>query len=199
VSELIEEMKLPSGAVLSLRRGDLTEERVDAIVNAANQHLAHGGGVAGAIVRRGGPSIQRESDAVGFTPTGTAAVTGAGDLPARFVIHAVGPVWSQHEEAEADRLLASAVEAALELASARGAESIAFPAISSGIYGFPKDRCARVMLAAVLGFLEENAGAPPGDVRFVLVDRPTEDAFRAAWSERFNAMSNGAEAGQNGP
>ena len=185
MSELLERIELPSGGTLSLRRGDITEEAADAIVNAANAHLQHGGGVAGAIVRKGGPSIQRESDAAGYTVTGTAAITGAGDLPARFVIHAVGPIWSQHEEEDADRLLASAVEASLELAAARGLESIAFPAISSGIYGFPKDRCARVMLDAALAHLDESPGEPPLDIRFVLYDDETVSAFRAAWSERF--------------
>src|SRR5689334_681962 len=84
--------------IVRLVEGDITEERVDAIVNAANQHLQHGGGVAGAIVRKGGPSIQRESNAIGFTPTGSAAITGAGDLPCKFVIHAVGPVWGSGDE-----------------------------------------------------------------------------------------------------
>lgn len=184
--------RVVAGAALSLRQGDLTEERVDAIVNAANEHLSHGGGVAGAIARRGGPSIQRESDAVGYTPTGTAAITGAGALPVRYVIHAVGPVWNQQEEAESDRLLASAVQAAMELASARGLHSVAFPAISSGIYGFPKERCARVMLSAAVEFLGDNKGEPPGDVRFVVVDAPTRRAFETAWDQRFGAESNGA-------
>lgn len=195
MSEVLAQAELPEGRTLSLRRGDITDEAVDAIVNAANEHLQHGGGVAGAIARRGGPEIQRQSDVAGHTPTGTAAITGAGRLPARFVIHAVGPIWDRHEEEDADRLLASAVQAALELASARGLESIAFPAISSGIYGFPKDRCARVMLDAVQEYVAENPGEPPRDIRFVLLDEVTADAFLDAWESAPDPGLNGASGG----
>jgi O-acetyl-ADP-ribose deacetylase len=189
MSQVIAEAVL-GNRTLSLRQGDLTEEPVDAVVNAANEALQHGGGLAAAIVRRGGPDIQRESDAAGWTPTGTAAITGAGALPARHVIHAVGPVWDRYEEAEAERLLASAVEAALEMADARDAKSVALPALSAGIFGFPKDRCARIVLGAIAAFLEHNPHNSLREVRVVLMDDETLAAFREEWDQRFTALSN---------
>lgn len=170
---------LPSGHVLSLRKGDLTEEAVDAIVNAANTGLAHGGGVAGAIVRKGGQIIQDESDRIGRVATGSAAVTGAGRLPSRFVIHAVGPVWRGQTPEENDRLLASATAAALEIARGKGLGSIAFPAISSGIFGFPKDRCAQVMVRAVADWAADHPDDPPRDLRFTIIDDVTVNVFAA--------------------
>jgi O-acetyl-ADP-ribose deacetylase (regulator of RNase III) len=190
MSEPLRQAQLPSGVLLSLRKGDLTTEDVDAIVNAANCHLQHGGGLAGAIPRAGGPEIQRESNRIGYVPTGTAAITGAGNLPARWVIHAVGPIWGSVEEAEADRLLASAAEAALEMASAKGLASVALPAISAGIYGFPKDRCAAVMLGAVMEYLNQNADTPLRDIRFVLMGDDVVQAFEEAWKVRLDALSN---------
>lgn len=190
MSELIHETMLDSGARLSLRRGDLTEEAVDAIVNAANEHLQHGGGVAGAIVRKGGPSIQQESNQIGIVETGTAAITGAGDLPCRFVIHAVGPIWSHYDEFEADSLLESAVDCSLDLAGARSLVSVAFPAISSGIYGFPKDRCAEIMLRAAVSWFADNTTSSVRDVRIVVIDQATFDAFDAAWRAEFAAIYN---------
>jgi putative ATPase len=140
-------------------QGDLTQEPVDAIVNAANSQLSHGGGVAGAIARAGGPDIQHESDRWveehGPVPTGDAAITGGGRLRCDHVVHAVGPIWSQHSPEEADRLLASAVRNALALAADHDARTVSLPGISTGIYGFPKDRGARVILDAVLAATEE--------------------------------------------
>lgn len=170
---------LPSGHRISLRKGDITDESTDAIVNAANSLLMHIGGVAGAITRRGGPSIQAESTKIGRVPTGGAAITGAGDLPARWVIHAVGPIWGARSAEENDRLLVSATTAALEIAREKGLASIAFPAVSSGIFGFPKDRCARVMLGAVLRWAEEHPKDAPRDLRFTIVDEETVAIFDA--------------------
>ena len=188
MSTLITRHTLPSGATLSLNQGDLTEERVDAIVNAANEHLAHGGGVAGAIARRGGPEIQRQSDewvrAHGPVRTGTAAITGAGNLQARFVIHAVGPVWSG-DAASDDALLRGAVTSALTLAHDRGLASIALPAISTGIFGFPKDRGATVITQALLDFCETHADSTLRDIRVVLIDAPTVAVFQAEFERRW--------------
>ena len=117
-------------------QGDITAESVDAIVNAANEQLAPGGGVCGAIHAAGGPSIAAECRRIGHCPTGGAVATTAGDLPARFVIHAVGPVWQGGTRGEPD-LLASAYTSALDEAVRVGARSVAFPAISTGIYGYP--------------------------------------------------------------
>lgn len=134
---------------IELLEGDITTLAVDAIVNAANSHLQHGGGVAGAISRKGGPAIQQESDRIGFVPVGEAAVTSAGSLPARWVIHAVGPRMGEGDE---DAKLRSATVASLERAEELGAETMAFPAISTGIFGYPIDRCARIMIDAVIRF-----------------------------------------------
>jgi O-acetyl-ADP-ribose deacetylase len=136
--------------VLRLVSADLTERDVDAIVNAANSRLQHGGGVAGAIVRKGGPVIQEESDAIGHVPVGGAAMTSAGRLRARHVIHAVGPRMGEGDE---ERKLADAVNSVLALATERGLRSLSIPAISAGIFGFPKDRCAAILVGEAGRFL----------------------------------------------
>jgi O-acetyl-ADP-ribose deacetylase (regulator of RNase III) len=188
MSATIVQHTLASGATLSLVHGDLTEEKVEAIVNAANEQLAHGGGVAGAIARKGGPDIQRESDewvrAHGPVRTGTAAITGAGRLPARYVIHAVGPVWSgdgRHDDA----LLSGAVTSALSLAHERGLTSLALPAISTGIFGFPKDRGATVIVQAVLDFCQAHPASSLRDIRLTLIDSPSVEVFRAEFARRW--------------
>jgi O-acetyl-ADP-ribose deacetylase (regulator of RNase III) len=182
------ETLLPSGQTLSLRHGDITDEAVDAIVNAANVGLIHGGGVAGAIARKGGPRIQIESLRVRKPKTGEAAITGAGTLPARYVIHAVGPVWRGNTPERNDELLASATVAALEIARERGLQSIAFPAISSGIFGFPKDRCAHVMVKAILKWADAHSADPPRDLRFTIIDAETVEHFRLALEAVFGPM-----------
>ena len=136
---------------LELVEGDITQLDVDAIVNPANENLQLGAGVAGAIRERGGPSIQEECNRIGRTPVGTAVMTGAGSLPARQVIHAVGPRMGEGDE---DKKLASAVRAALALADRRGLKSIAIPAISTGVFGFPMERAARVMLTEIHRYLQ---------------------------------------------
>lgn len=164
------------GRILRLVQGDITERDVDAIVNAANEHLQHGGGVAGAIVRRGGQVIQDESDRIGFTPVGTAAITGAGSLRARYVIHAVGPRMGEGEE---DNKLRSAVKSVLELASSRGLRSVSMPAISSGIFGFPKDRCAAILVGESARYLGDHPESPLEMVEFCVHDGQMAGLFRA--------------------
>lgn len=144
------------GTVLRVVRGDLTESDTDAIVNAANSYLRHGGGVAGAIVRKGGRVIQDESDAIGYVPVGGAALTGAGSLKARHVIHAVGPIWGEGGE---EAKLKKAVRSVLSLAAEKGFSSIAMPAISAGIFGFPKDRCAAIIVNEIGQYLTEHASS----------------------------------------
>ena len=146
--EIIEEILLNATRVRVIR-GDITEAPVDAIVNAANSHLRHGGGVAGAIVRKGGSIIQEESDRIGYVPVGESAITTAGRLPAHYVMHTVGPRWGEGDE---EVKLRSAVRNTLELAEKEGFATIAMPAISAGIFGFPKDRCARIMLHEIAEF-----------------------------------------------
>ncbi|HEV7785333.1 MAG TPA: macro domain-containing protein [Thermoanaerobaculia bacterium] len=136
---------------LELVEGDITDLEVDSIVNAANEQLQLGSGVAGAIRRKGGPSIQEECDRIGGTPVGTAVMTGAGHLKARRVIHAVGPRMGEGDE---DKRLAAAVRAALALADRRGMKSVALPALSTGNFGFPIDRAARIMLTEIHRFLQ---------------------------------------------
>jgi O-acetyl-ADP-ribose deacetylase (regulator of RNase III) len=148
--------------VLELVEGDITELETDAIVNAANEYLAHGGGVAGVIARKGGPTIQRESDEWvrrhGPVPTGSAAITSGGRLKARYVIHAVGPVYDAGAPERSAQLLASAVRAALRMADEHSLKSIALPAISTGIFGYPMEEAARVMLRTAIDYLQGETG-----------------------------------------
>ncbi|MGH9465009.1 MAG: macro domain-containing protein [Thermoanaerobaculia bacterium] len=143
-------IKMDNGQ-LELLEGDITELEIDAVVNAANEQLRLGGGVAGAIRKKGGASIQQECDRIGGTVVGSAVLTAAGSLKARHVIHAVGPRWGEGDE---DRKLASAVRAALALADRHGLRSIALPAISTGTFGFPLDRCARLTLTEIHRYLQ---------------------------------------------
>ncbi len=163
------------GKIFRLIQGDLTHRDVDAIVNAANPHLRHGGGVAGAIVRKGGKSIQDESDKIGFVPVGHAAITGAGRLPAKFVIHAVGPRMGEGDE---DNKLRDAIISSLQLASEKKLASISFPAISSGIFGFPKDRCAKILVRESQDFLKKHASSSLSVVEFCIYDDETLEHFR---------------------
>lgn len=162
---------------LELVQGDISALETDGIVNAANERLAHGGGVAGVISRRGGPTIQRESDAWvrrhGPVTTGSAAITSGGDLKARHVIHAVGPVYDGTPRSA--ELLASAVRAALQMADDHGLKSIALPAISTGIFGYPLAEAAQVMLRAAIAYLEEDTGLER--VVFCLYGQPAFDVF----------------------
>lgn len=155
-------------------QGDITAESVDAVVNAANEQLSPGGGVCGAIHAAGGPEIAAACRRIGHCPTGGAVTTTAGSLPARFVIHAVGPVWHGGGRGEAD-LLASTYESALDEAVRVGARSIAFPAISTGIYGYPLEEAAAVAVETVRNW--KNGGIDL--VRFVCFDARTLDAYRA--------------------
>jgi O-acetyl-ADP-ribose deacetylase (regulator of RNase III) len=158
-----------------LVQGDITERDTDAIVNAANSYLQHGGGVAGAIVRKGGQIIQEESDRIGFTPVGHAVLTSAGSLPAKFVIHAVGPRLGEGDE---ENKLKNAVLHSLLLASQKGLRSISMPAISSGIFGFPKDRCAKILVGESLAFLEEQTGSSLQSIEFCIYDNLTLSFFK---------------------
>ena len=162
-------------AELALVEGDITESDADAIVNAANSALQLGGGVAGAIRRKGGPAIQAECDRIGGTPVGTAAITTGGKLRARRVIHAVGPRMGEGDE---ERKLASAVRSSLELAEKHGLRTIVFPAISTGIFGYPIEDAARVMLGAATGHL--RGGSALETVTFCLFDRQAFEAFERA-------------------
>ena len=170
------------GCTLELHQGDITLQEVDAIVNAANSRLAGGGGVDGAIHRRGGPGIMAETDRKypQGCPTGSAVISGAGKLKAKHVIHAVGPVWSGGHRGEAE-LLAGAYRRSLELAVEHQCASIALPALSTGAYGYPMDQAARVALATAIEWLKQQA--KPALVRFVLFGPAAYEAFAAALEE----------------
>ena len=151
--------------------GDLTEQRVDAIVNAANEALVAGAGVCGAIRRAGGDEIFEECARLGGCATGDAKATGAGRLPARYVVHAVGPIWRGGEHGEAE-LLASAYRSALEVAEGLDCRTVAFPALSTGIYGYPAELAAPVALAAV----RELEGRFD-EIRFVFLEESLRGVF----------------------
>ena len=158
--------------VINLYQGDITELDTEAIVNAANASLIMGGGVAGAIKRKGGPSIQEECNRIGGTMVGGAVVTGAGNLKAKYVIHAVGPRYGEGNE---DEKLKNATLSALKRAREKKLSSIALPAISTGIFGFPLDRAAKIMVKTVKDFL-----TIPSSLRlivFALFDKESYDAF----------------------
>jgi O-acetyl-ADP-ribose deacetylase len=161
--------------VISFVVGDLTDQRVDAIVNAANEALAAGAGVCGAIRRAGGDEIFEECARLGGCATGDAKATGAGRLPARYVIHAVGPVWSGGERGEAE-LLASAYRRALEVAEDLGCRTIAFPALSTGVYGYPPEQAAPVAVEAVRPFMTRFE-----EIRFVFLEDSLRDLFVRAY------------------
>jgi O-acetyl-ADP-ribose deacetylase (regulator of RNase III) len=164
-----------NNTVLELVQGDITEQRTDAIVNAANSALQLGGGVAGAIRRRGGPAIQEECNRIGGTYVGGAVITTGGNLPAKFVIHAVGPI---HGDDHEDEKLKDATLNSLKLADKNCLRSIAFPAISTGIFGFPKDRCAIIMLSTAIAYLDGPTGLEK--VVFCLYDKGTLSIFEDA-------------------
>ena len=171
-------------ATLEITQADITSLAVNAIVNAANVHLQHGAGVAGSIVRKGGYVIQDESNAIinrlgRSLEIGEAVITGGGKLPAKFVIHVAGPMWGRQSDDESDRLLRRAVRNSLTLASKKKLNSIAFPAISTGIFGFPVDRAAKLMLNEATAFLKDHS--KPERVIFCLYDAPTLRLFQQAF------------------
>jgi len=159
---------------LELTKGDITDMDTDAIVNAANTALQLGGGVAGAIRRKGGPKIQEECNKIGGTHVGGAVMTTGGKLKAKYVIHAVGP---RHGEEHEDEKLKDATLNSLILADKNNLKSIAFPAISTGIFGFPKDRCATIMLSTTIAYLEGPTKLEK--VVYCLYDQNTFEIFKS--------------------
>ncbi len=167
-------------SVLELVEGDITQQDTEALVNAANEQLRVGGGVDGAINRAGGPKIQEEARKIGRCPTGQAVITTGGNLKARYVIHTVGPIYKDGRQGEPE-LLASAYRESLKLASARGIKSLAFPSLSTGVYGYPVADAAKIALTTVKDYLAEHAEVQL--VRFVLFGQPTYEAYAKALQE----------------
>ncbi|MBI5199682.1 MAG: macro domain-containing protein [Nitrospirae bacterium] len=176
------EYRTEDGKHIRLVQGDITDQNTDAIVNAANSHLQHGGGVAGAIVRKGGQIIQDESNKIGYVPVGKAAITTAGSLQARFVIHTVGPRWGEGDE---DNKLKNAVLSSLEVASEKNLRSIALPAISAGIFGFPKERCAEILIGETAEFLRNKPDTPLNEINICIFDDQTVKIFLKEFEKQF--------------
>lgn len=187
MSALVAQLLLKSGQTLALHHGDLTEVPVDAIVNAANSWLSHGGGLAAAIVRKGGREIQAESDewvrTNGKARHDKAALTGAGRLPCKFIIHAVGPMWGSGDE---ENKLRTAYTAALAVAHAQNFVSIAFPSISTGIFGFPVQRAAPLAVQTVIDFCAARPTTALRELRFTLIDTPTVEVFKREFERRLS-------------
>ena len=183
MNRVLAEHILPTGQTIQIVQGDITTENVDAIVNAANERLQHGGGVAWAISKKGGPAIQKESDEWirqhGSVPHSHPAWTSGGHLPAKYVIHTVGPVWGDGDE---DPKLSGSVTGSLRLADELNCSSIALPAISTGIYGFPKDRAAGILFSSIASYFQDNPSTL-SVIKLVLFDQPAVDSFLHAWQE----------------
>jgi len=188
MSEIVNHYQFASGQNLVICQGDITREETDAIVNAANSQLMHGGGVAAAIARKGGEAIDRESREWvrenGPVTHARPAVTSGGDLPTRNVIHAVGPIWGEGNE---DRKLKEAITGSLKTADDLGVYSIAFPAISTGIYGFPKDRAAEIFMRSIREYFNKNPWSIISNVRIVLMDEMTLRTFIIAFQNEFGS------------
>lgn len=172
------------GTTITVVRGDITEQDVDAVVNAANSTLLGGGGVDGAIHRRGGPEILEACKDIrarqGECPSGDAVITTAGDLPARHVIHTVGPIWRGGRDGEAETL-ASAYRRSLEVAIEHDVHSVAFPSISTGAFGFPIERAAAIAAETVLAFVRARPDLL-NEVRMVLFSESDEQVYKAAFA-----------------
>ena len=185
MNTILGEHVFPTGQSIQIVQGDITIEAVDVIVNAANEYLQHGGGVARTIAKQGGPAVQKESDAWvrehGRVSHTNPAWTSGGRLPAKYVIHAVGPMWGDGDEEEK---LESAVAGSLRVADELRCSSMAMPAISTGIFGFPKDRAAGIIFSTIKNYLTENSSELK-TVKLVLYDQPTADVFLKFWQEKW--------------
>src|SRR5215213_3863531 len=173
-TQLIDEIRMSNDKIIRLIKGDITDQNVDVIINPANSYLKHGGGVAGAIVRKGGKIIQTESDKIGFVPVGSSVITTSGELPCQAIIHTVGPKMGEGDE---DFKLSKSIHSSLSLASDNSYKSISIPAISSGIFGFLKDRCANILLDESIKFLQNN-NTSIKIIEFCIIDDETLFHFK---------------------
>ncbi len=174
--DIVCEKKLNDNKTIRLVKGDITERNADAIVNAADSNLNHGGGVAGAIVKKGGRIIQSESNDIGFVSVGSSVITSAGKLPCKAVIHTVGPKMGEGSEEEK---LNKAINSVFKLASQKGFNSISIPAISSGIFGFPKDKCAKILVNETVKFFQKEGNNTSVEcVEFCIINDNTLKEFK---------------------
>lgn len=186
--QVLGKFQLTGKQKITLIQGDLALQKVDAIVNAANPRLRHAGGVAAIILRKGGKKINEESltwlQEHGEVTHESPAYTSGGNLDCRYIIHAVGPIWGHGDE---DDKLTAAITGSLRCADELSLTSIAFSAISTGIFGFPKKRAARVFYQAFVKYFSENPKSQLTDIRIVVYDDPTSDAFQTIWEKEFPA------------
>lgn len=184
MNTVLAEHVFSTGQKIQIVQGDITAEQVDAIVNAANEDLQHGGGVAWAISKKGGPAIQTESNQWvrehGSVSHSHPAWTSGGRLPAKYVIHAVGPVWGDGSE---DKKLSEAVAGSLRVADELKCSTVAMPAISTGIFGFPKERAAKIIFSAIENYFENNSSNIQ-IVKLVLFEQSTVDVFVDTWADK---------------
>jgi O-acetyl-ADP-ribose deacetylase len=188
-TQLIDEIRISNDKIIiRLIKGDITDQNVDVIVNPANSYLKHGGGVAGALVRKGGKIIQIESDKIGFVPVGSSVITTSGELLCQAIIHTVGPKMGEGNE---DFKLSKSIHSYLFLASDNSYKSISIPAISSGIFGFPKDRCANILLDESIKFLQNN-NTTLETIEFCIIDDETlfhfKNKFKKLKKEKFFSL-----------
>jgi len=187
MNEIRFEHYLAHSLILQIIKGDITTENVDAIVNAANSHLIHGGGVAAAIARKAGPALIEESNKTlrerGPVAVGSAVITTAGNLHASIVIHTVGPQWGEGDE---HQKLTNCIHAVLALAEENGCQSISIPAISSGIFGFPKDQCAKTILQALDNFTKKKPHLILQQIRLCNIDEQTTKIFEQQAKQKYD-------------
>jgi O-acetyl-ADP-ribose deacetylase len=190
MNKLITERKLSANQTLQIMQGDITIEAVDAIVNAANENLQHGGGVAWAISKAGGPAVQAESDEWirkhGLVSHALPAWTSGGLLPAKYIIHAVGPVWGSGGE---DQKLSDAVMGSLRVADELKCKSVSMPAISTGIFGFPKDRAARIIFSTMDEYFAKNNESNIQQIKLILFDIETLQVFLKTWQSYLSSKN----------
>ncbi len=183
MNKLITQRKLSANQTLQIVQGDITIEAVDAIVNAANENLQHGGGVAAAISKKGGPTVQQDSDEWirkhGPVSHTLPAWTSGGLLPAKYIIHAVGPVWKS--AGDEDLKLSDAVKGSLQVADELKCKSISMPAISTGIFGFPKDRAAGIIFRSIDEYFAKTRESNIQQIRIILFDTTTLEVFGKIW------------------
>lgn len=186
MNSIVVEKKISTSQTLQIVQGDITIEEVDVIVNAANEDLQHGGGVAWAISKKGGPDIQKESDEWvrkhGKVSHAIPAWTSGGLLKTHYVIHAVGPIWGDGDE---DKKLSDAVMGSLRVADKLKCKSISIPAISTCIFGFPKGRAAGIIYKSIEGYFAENKNSEIAQVRIVLFDDSSVTVFHSVWDKTF--------------